>query len=720
MKNNGKIPLKGLWFYLIVLGLIIFVAAFFSQGRGQEKLSYSEVLRLVESGKVKGASIQGGQLRVVFKEEQKNGLRQYELPINPYWQEDLQKRLSAVAEKDKDFNYSYQEPMQVSAWINGGISLAMLLSMGFLIWFMLARQNGDGRSAMNFGRSRARMSEPGANKVTFKDVAGAEEEKHELEEVVDFLKNPGRYEVLGARIPRGILLVGPPGTGKTLLAKAVAGEAGVPFFSISGSDFVEMFVGVGASRVRDLFEQAKKNAPAIIFIDEIDAVGRHRGAGMGGGHDEREQTLNQLLVEMDGFGPNEAAIVMAATNRPDILDPALLRPGRFDRRVTVSRPDIKGREEILAVHARNKPLDQDVKLDEVARITPGFTGADLANLLNEAALMAARRQAKTIRYADISEAVFKVMLGPEKKSRIINEKERRLTAYHEAGHALAVRSVSETDRVERVSIIPAGQAGGYTAHKSHEDLMYMTRGQLVAEIVISLAGRAAEEIIFGEVSTGASGDLQHCNKIARSMITRYGMSERLGNMVLGGEDDEVFLGREYGHRTVYSEKLSAEIDEEVRKILSEAYQATLDLLRAREEALEALTQCLLAHEKIDELEFELLYQRHTTAELREQDAQNPGRDQSYVGLLQKLELAGAESAAKLRQRLADMGLLDFAQSEQQRLGLPVAEREVQEAAEPLNLAAGEANQLVEDLEAKLQEADAEKPQTSRSEEHDQA
>ncbi|MDD2214656.1 MAG: ATP-dependent zinc metalloprotease FtsH, partial [Oscillospiraceae bacterium] len=358
-----------------------------------------------------------------------------------------------------------------------------------------------GKSAMNFGRSRARLNDPSSNKVTFKDVAGAEEEKHELQEVVDFLKNPAKYADLGAKIPRGILLVGPPGTGKTLLAKAVAGEAGVPFFSISGSDFVEMFVGVGASRVRDLFETAKKNAPAIVFIDEIDAVGRQRGAGMGGGHDEREQTLNQLLVEMDGFSDNQDVIIIAATNRQDILDPALLRPGRFDRRVTVMRPDIKGREAILKVHARNKPLASDVDLAEIAKITPGFTGADLANLLNEATLQAARRGARQVIAQDISEAVFKVMLGPEKKSRIINEKERRLTAYHESGHAIVLRSVSETDRVERVSIIPAGGAGGYTAHKPNEDVYYMTKKQLLAQIMVALVGRAAEEIIFGEVST---------------------------------------------------------------------------------------------------------------------------------------------------------------------------------------------------------------------------
>lgn len=459
---------------------------------------------------------------------------------------------------------------------------------------------------MSFGRSRAKLNDPTKNKVSFQDVAGADEEKEELQEVVDFLKNPKKYADLGAKIPRGILLVGLPGTGKTLLAKAVAGEAGVPFFSISGSDFVEMFVGVGASRVRDLFETAKKNSPCIIFIDEIDAVGRHRGAGLGGGHDEREQTLNQLLVEMDGFGPNEGVIIMAATNRPDILDPALLRPGRFDRRITVMRPDIKGREEILKVHARNKPLDASVDLRDIAKITPGFTGADLANLLNEAALLAARKGQQVIVYEDISEAVFKIMIGPEKKSRIISEKERRLTAYHESGHAIVLRTVSETDKVERVSIIPAGTAGGYTAHKPHEDRYYATQRQLMAEVMVALGGRAAEELVFGEISTGAASDLQACNAIARDMITKYGMSDRLGNLVFGSES-EIFLGKDYGHVQNYSEKLAGIIDEEVKRIIDEAYGEVLSILRGKMELLNRLAETLLEKEKIEGSEFESIY-----------------------------------------------------------------------------------------------------------------
>ena len=463
----------------------------------------------------------------------------------------------------------------------------MLVGMGAFIWFTYSRQAGDGKNAMSFGRSRAKLNDPTKNKITFADVAGADEEKEELQEVVDFLKNPKKYADLGAKIPRGILLVGAPGTGKTLLAKAVAGEAGVPFFSISGSDFVEMFVGVGASRVRDLFETAKKNAPCIVFIDEIDAVGRHRGAGWAAAMTSASRRSTSCWSRWTASDPNEGVIIMAATNRPDILDPALLRPGRFDRRITVMRPDIKGREEILKVHARNKPMDPAIDLREIAKITPGFTGADLANLLNEAALLAARKGAKTIVYEDISEAVFKIMIGPEKKSRIISEKERKLTAYHESGHAIVLRTISETDKVERVSIIPAGAAGGYTAHKPHEDTYYATRSQLIAEIMISLGGRAAEELIFNEISTGAASDLQICNTVARDMITKYGMSDKLGNLVFGS-DAEVFLGKDYGHVQNYSEKLASIIDEEVKKIIDEAYVKVKQILREKMDMLNAL------------------------------------------------------------------------------------------------------------------------------------
>ncbi len=616
MKRQTNTPFRGLSFYIIVFVIIILFATIFRPPSAVDDIPYSQIVEYIDNGMVESAAVTDTTLKVVLKEPLPNNIRTLEQRVSPFWMETLLKHM-----EDAGIEYTYSESVDIGTWINLIFLVLMVAAMGFFIWSMYSRQSGEGKSAMNFGRSRARINDPSKNQVTFRDVAGADEEKLELQEVVDFLKNPKKYSELGAKIPRGILLVGAPGTGKTLLAKAVAGEAGVPFYSISGSDFVEMFVGVGASRVRDLFETAKKNSPAIVFIDEIDAVGRHRGAGMGGGHDEREQTLNQLLVEMDGFGPNQDVIIIAATNRPDILDPALLRPGRFDRRVTVMRPDIKGRYEILQVHARNKPVASDVDLQEIARITPGFTGADLANLLNEAALGAARRTAKTITYNDITEAVFKVMIGPEKKSRVINAKERLLTAYHEAGHALVLRTVSQTDKVERVSIIPAGGAGGYTAHKPHEDTYYATKRQLLAQIEIALGGRAAEEIIFGEISTGASSDLQSANATARDMITKYGMSDRLGNLVFS-QEDEVFLGRDFGHVQKYSDELAGIIDEEVKKILDDAYDKVKSILNAKREVLEKLTEILLEQEKVEGDEFERIYQEYTTPELRKEDAQS--------------------------------------------------------------------------------------------------
>jgi cell division protease FtsH len=599
----------GFSFYLILLAVIIVMSVLMSRMNQQAPMELSQLITQIESGEVQKIMVNGYKLEVTMRGTSDTPGLTYSKQISPMWMGNLFDVMTEAKDSGKIESYDYDEPTDVAGWLNIILILIMVGGMGLFIWFTYSRQSGEGKSAMSFGRSRAKLNDPTKNKVTFQDVAGADEEKEELTEVVDFLKNPKKYSELGAKIPRGILLVGSPGTGKTLLAKAVAGEAGVPFFSISGSDFVEMFVGVGASRVRDLFENAKKNSPCIIFIDEIDAVGRHRGAGMGGGHDEREQTLNQLLVEMDGFGPNEGVIVMAATNRPDILDPALLRPGRFDRRITVMRPDIQGREEILKVHARGKPLDSAIDLREIARITPGFTGADLANLLNEAALLAARRGSKNIIYNDISEAVFKIMIGPEKKSRIISEKERRLTAFHEAGHAIILRNVSETDKVERVSIIPAGGAGGYTAHKPHEDSYYATRGHLISQIMISLGGRAAEELEFAEVSTGASSDLQSCNSIARDMITKYGMSEKLGNLVFGSEE-EVFLGKDYGHVQNYSEKLASIIDEEVKKIIDEAYESVQEILRRQKDLLDALANRLLEKEKIEGPEFEELFMRY--------------------------------------------------------------------------------------------------------------
>ncbi len=605
MKPLKKTP-GGISFYVVLLAIFLFLAVYMSNFTQPEDKNLSVLLTQINNGEIEKVNITGYVMTITENKVGDAVAPEYKQAISPMWMERLLDTLQTALKDEKIKSFDFIQPTDYSEIMNTILLVVMLGGIVFFIWFTYNRQSGEGKSAMSFGRSRAKLNDPAKNKITFADVAGADEEKEELREVVDFLKNPKKYAELGAKIPRGILLVGSPGTGKTLLAKAVAGEAGVPFFSISGSDFVEMFVGVGASRVRDLFETAKKNSPCIVFIDEIDAVGRHRGAGMGGGHDEREQTLNQLLVEMDGFGPNEGVIIMAATNRPDILDPALLRPGRFDRRITVMRPDIRGREEILKVHARNKPMDPAVDLRDIAKITPGFTGADLANLLNEAALLAARKGAKMIVYDDISEAVFKIMIGPEKKSRIISVKERQLTAYHESGHAIVLRTVSETDKVERVSIIPAGAAGGYTAHKPHEDRYYATRRNLVCEIMISLGGRAAEELMLGEISTGASSDLQSCNAIARDMITKYGMSDKLGNLVFGKEE-EVFLGRDFGHVQNYGDKMAGVIDEEVKSIIDAAYAEVLQILRSKLNLLKKLAETMLEKEKIDGDEFEALF-----------------------------------------------------------------------------------------------------------------
>ncbi len=480
-------------------------------------------------------------------------------------------------------------------------SLVMVILFVSLMFFMFRQTQGGGGKMMSFGKAKTRAANI-RHKVTFKDVAGADEEKEELAEVVDFLKNPQKFTELGARIPKGILLVGPPGTGKTLLAKAVAGEAGVPFFSISGSDFVEMFVGVGASRVRDLFDQAKKNLPAIVFIDEIDAVGRQRGAGLGGGHDEREQTLNQLLVEMDGFEINEGVIIIAATNRPDILDPALLRPGRFDRQVVVGAPDVKGREEILKVHSKGKFLGDDVDLSVVAKTTIGFTGADLENLLNEAALLSARENKKVINMPELKEAMLKVTMGPEKKSRVVSEADRKNTAYHEAGHALAAYFLPKVDNVHQISIIPRGRAGGYTMTLPKDDQLYKTREELIENIVMTMGGRAAEEIIFGDYSTGASGDIQQATKLARDMVTKYGMSKKLGTVAYVTHE-EVFMGRDFGSTKPYSEEFAAEIDKEVRSIIDECHDRCTEILKSHIDKLHEVTNALIEREALTGEEF---------------------------------------------------------------------------------------------------------------------
>lgn len=502
----------------------------------------------------------------------------------------------------------FEKPTSMPIWVNWLPTIFLILMLvGFWFMFMQQSQGGGGnRGVMNFGKSRAKMATPDKQKVTFKDVAGADEEKAELEEIVDFLKQPKRYLEMGARIPKGVLLVGPPGTGKTLLAKAIAGEAGVPFFSISGSDFVEMFVGVGASRVRDLFEQAKKNSPCIIFIDEIDAVGRQRGAGLGGGHDEREQTLNQLLVEMDGFGVNEGIILIAATNRPDILDKAILRPGRFDRQILVGAPDVKGREEILKVHIKNKPLSDEVKLDVLAKRTPGFVGADLENLMNEAALLAVRGNKKVIGMEELEEAITRVIAGPEKKSRVIDDEDRKLTAYHEAGHAIVMEFTPHSDPVHEISIIPRGMAGGYTMHLPEKDTAYTSKSKLKDEMVGLLGGRVAEQMILGDISTGASNDIQRVSIIARKMVMEYGMSEKLGTITFGSGHDEVFLGRDLGKSKNYSEEVASEIDKEVKSLVDVAYNRAENILKEHIGKLHAVAEALLEKEKIGAEEFKAI------------------------------------------------------------------------------------------------------------------
>lgn len=502
---------------------------------------------------------------------------------------------------------TFLEQKRDSVWITFLTSIIPFILIFVLFFFLLNQAQGGGNKVMSFGKSRARLYNEEKKKVTFKDVAGADEEKEELVEIIDFLQDPRKFAALGARIPRGVLLVGPPGTGKTLLARAIAGEAAVPFFSISGSDFVEMFVGVGASRVRDLFENAKKNSPCIIFIDEIDAVGRQRGAGLGGGHDEREQTLNQLLVEMDGFGANEGIIIVAATNRPDILDPALLRPGRFDRQITVDRPDVKGREDILKVHARNKPIEEGLKLGIIARRTPGFTGADLENLLNEAALLTARRNKKELTMLEIEEAIDRVIAGPEKKSRLISDKEKKIVAYHEAGHTIVGYHLEHADQVHKVTIVPRGSAGGYTVMLPKEDRYFMTKPELLDRITGLLGGRVAEEIILGEVSTGAHNDFERVTEIARKMVTEFGMSEKLGPMQFGhGQSAQVFLGRDFNREQNYSDKIAYEIDLEIRKFIDESYKVCTKTLEEHREELELLAKTLMERETLDAEEIKQL------------------------------------------------------------------------------------------------------------------
>lgn len=586
---------KNVLFYLLIIMVIIWMFDLYGEKNSKPAdISYTSFMQHVQQDEIKQVTIVDN----VISGKLKDG-----------------KEFSTVAPNDsklvekleaKKVDIKAELPPQPPWWMSILSSiLPMLIIVG--LWFMLMNQGGaGGGKVMNFGKSRARRYDEEKLKITFKDVAGAEEAKQELEEVVEFLKHPQKYNDLGAKIPKGVLLYGPPGTGKTLLAKAVAGEAGVPFFSISGSDFVEMFVGVGASRVRDLFDQAKKSAPCIVFIDEIDAVGRQRGAGLGGGHDEREQTLNQLLVEMDGFSANEGIIMIAATNRPDILDPALLRPGRFDRQIVVDRPDIKGRTEILKVHVKGKPIGPDVNLDVIAQRTPGFTGADLSNLVNEAALLTARKDKKAINMPEMEEAAERVIMGPERKSRVISDKEKRLTAYHEGGHTIVGMLLEHTDPVHKVTIIPRGRAGGYTLSLPKEDKYYATRSEMLDELKVLLGGRVAEALVLKEISSGASNDLQRATQLARQMICEYGMSENIGPVTFGHRQDQVFLGRDIARDKDYSEEVAAEIDKEVRSFMEDAYAATEKLLSDNIDKLHVIAKALMERETLEEEEINQL------------------------------------------------------------------------------------------------------------------
>lgn len=586
---------KNVLFYLLIIMVIIWMFDLYGEKNSKPAdISYTSFMQHVQQDEIKQVTIVDN----VISGKLKDG-----------------KEFSTVAPNDsklvekleaKKVDIKAELPPQPPWWMSILSSiLPMLIIVG--LWFMLMNQGGaGGGKVMNFGKSRARRYDEEKLKITFKDVAGADEAKQELEEVVEFLKHPQKYNDLGAKIPKGVLLYGPPGTGKTLLAKAVAGEAGVPFFSISGSDFVEMFVGVGASRVRDLFDQAKKSAPCIVFIDEIDAVGRQRGAGLGGGHDEREQTLNQLLVEMDGFSANEGIIMIAATNRPDILDPALLRPGRFDRQIVVDRPDIKGRTEILKVHVKGKPIGQDVNLDVIAQRTPGFTGADLSNLVNEAALLTARKDKKAINMPEMEEAAERVIMGPERKSRVISDKEKRLTAYHEGGHTIVGMLLEHTDPVHKVTIIPRGRAGGYTLSLPKEDKYYATRSEMLDELKVLLGGRVAEALVLKEISSGASNDLQRATQLARQMICEYGMSENIGPVTFGHRQDQVFLGRDIARDKDYSEEVAAEIDKEVRSFMEDAYAATEKLLSDNIDKLHVIAKALMEKETLEEEEINQL------------------------------------------------------------------------------------------------------------------
>ncbi len=599
MRNS----IKTLAAWLVIGIILLFIIPAILNGTNNE-LTYSELLSKIEAGEVTDIEIAYGGESARVKLKNDSNIKNVNIPSVDNLMENLNTSMTDntinVTEADKSFWLIVSDLLLP-------ISSIVLLILMFMLF--IGGPQSQGKGAMPFGKSKARMlTANDRNKVTFKDVAGIDEEKEELQEIVDFLKNPKKYTDMGARIPKGVLLVGGPGTGKTLLAKAVAGEAGVPFFIISGSDFVEMFVGVGASRVRDLFEEAKRNAPCIVFIDEIDAVGRQRGAGLGGGHDEREQTLNQMLVEMDGFSANEGVIVLAATNRPDVLDKALLRPGRFDRQIVVPAPDVKAREQILEVHARKKKLADDVDLNIIAKNTSGFTGADLENILNEAALLAARREKQEIGEREIEDAMVKVTMGPEKKTRVRSDKEKKLVAYHEGGHAVVSRYLKTQDPVHEISIIPRGMAGGYTMYRPTEDKSFISKTEMLENIVSLLGGRASEDLVLGDISTGASNDIQRATQIAKAMVTKYGMSDRIGTITLGSDQDEVFIGRDWGHEKSYSEETAGVIDEEVKKIIDNAYMEAKNILREHRDKLDRVAEVLVEKEKITGEEFDQIFE----------------------------------------------------------------------------------------------------------------
>ena len=609
---NKKSRGIGIWLSTFLLLMLMAVLMFSSMRQTPVTEKYSDVLGYFQRQEVKEYTLDlgTGELKMTFQDDT---TKDYKVPNVVLFLDDISSdkpdgtksfvRQYNEAHPDAPMVYDHFPIKQTPWWVSLLPTLVLVGLLVFFYYMMMKQARGGGTGGvMSFGKAKPRAPEEGP-KVTFQDVAGADEEKEELVEIVEFLKNPSKFNSLGARIPKGVLLMGPPGTGKTLLAKAVAGEAGVPFFSISGSDFVEMFVGVGASRVRDLFVQAKKNAPSIVFIDEIDAVGRHRGAGLGGGHDEREQTLNQLLVEMDGFGTNTGVIIIAATNRRDILDPALLRPGRFDRQIAVGYPDIKGREAILRVHTKNKPIAPDVNLHTIAASTVGFTGADLENLANEAALLAAKKNLRAITMTEIEEATIKVIAGPEKKSRVVTEKDKKLTAYHEAGHAVCTYYLPTQDPVHQISIIPRGMAGGYTLSLPGEDKSYMTKREMNEEIVTLLGGRVAEKLVLEDISTGASNDIERATKVARNMIMRYGFSEKLGPIVYGHDENEIFLGRDFSSTPSYSENVAAEIDAEIREIIDTAFERAVEILTEHMDQLHQVAQYLFEHEKMEEDQF---------------------------------------------------------------------------------------------------------------------